>query len=96
MPRLPLLSLTLPIVLLMGGCDRQSGENSQPKETSVPATAAEVIAALHNSPNTILFILFLLWLSLSPQFLTLQTLLWNTGVITKLAITLDTRLLGCQ
>ena len=40
MPRLPLLSLTLPIVLLMGGCDRQSGENSQPKETASPATAA--------------------------------------------------------
>jgi hypothetical protein len=51
---------------------------------------------MHNNPNTTLFILFLLWLSLSPQFLTLQTLLWNTGVITKLAITLDARLLGCQ
>jgi hypothetical protein len=27
-----------------------------------------VIAAMHNSPNTILFILFLLWLSLSSVF----------------------------
>jgi len=47
MPRLPLLSLTLPIVLLMAGCDRQSGENSQPKETASSATpAAEDEAAL--------------------------------------------------
>jgi thiol-disulfide isomerase/thioredoxin len=37
---LPLLSLTLPIVLLMAGCDRQSGENSQPKETAAPTAAA--------------------------------------------------------
>jgi thiol-disulfide isomerase/thioredoxin len=40
MPRLPLLSLTLPIVLLVAGCDRQSGGEAQPKETAAPATAA--------------------------------------------------------
>jgi hypothetical protein len=31
---------------------------------------------MHNSPNTILFILFLLWLSLSSVS-KLQTLLWS-------------------
>jgi thiol-disulfide isomerase/thioredoxin len=40
MPRLPLLSLTLPIVLAVAGCDRQSAGDSQPKETAAPATAA--------------------------------------------------------
>jgi len=47
MPRLPLLSLTLPIVLLVAGCDRQSGENSQPKETAAsPTPTGEDEAAL--------------------------------------------------
>jgi thiol-disulfide isomerase/thioredoxin len=50
MPRLPLLSLTLPIVLLMGGCDRQSGQNSQPKETATPeATASADEEALNGT-----------------------------------------------
>lgn len=40
MSRLPLLSLTLPIVLAVAGCDRQSAEDSQPKETASPAAAA--------------------------------------------------------
>jgi thiol-disulfide isomerase/thioredoxin len=39
MSRLPLLSLTLPIVLAVAGCDRQSAGDSQPKETAAPATA---------------------------------------------------------
>jgi len=48
MPRLPLLSLTLPIVLLVAGCDRQSGGNSQPQETATPApTASEDPEALN-------------------------------------------------
>jgi thiol-disulfide isomerase/thioredoxin len=50
MSRLPLLSLTLPIVLLVAGCDRQSAENSQPKETAAPATAVgEDEAALNGT-----------------------------------------------
>jgi thiol-disulfide isomerase/thioredoxin len=40
MTRLPLLSLTLPIVLAVAGCDRQSGEDSQPRETAATAAAA--------------------------------------------------------
>jgi thiol-disulfide isomerase/thioredoxin len=39
MPRLPLLSLTLPIVLLVAGCDRQSGGEAQQKETATPSPA---------------------------------------------------------
>src|SRR3954447_19250838 len=47
MPSLPLLSFTLPIVLLVAGCDRQSGGNSQPKETAASAApTAEDEAAL--------------------------------------------------
>lgn len=38
MPRLPLLSLTLPIVLLAGGCDRQSGGQAQQQEHAPAAT----------------------------------------------------------
>jgi thiol-disulfide isomerase/thioredoxin len=44
MSRLPLLSLTLPIVLAVAGCDRQSAQESQPKETAAavaPANADE-------------------------------------------------------
>lgn len=40
MPRLPLLSLTLPIVLVVAGCSRQSGGEAQQKETS-PAPSAQ-------------------------------------------------------
>ena len=41
MPRLPLLSLTLPIVLVVGGCSRQSADEAQQKETaSGPAAQA--------------------------------------------------------
>ncbi len=40
MPRLPLLSLTLPIVLLVAGCDRQSAGNSQQRETATPSPSA--------------------------------------------------------
>src|SRR6478609_4258888 len=40
MPRLPLLSLTLPIVLLLAGCDRQSGGEAQQQETATPAPSA--------------------------------------------------------
>jgi thiol-disulfide isomerase/thioredoxin len=40
MSRLPLLSLTLPIVLAVAGCDRQSAQDSQPKETATATAAA--------------------------------------------------------
>jgi thiol-disulfide isomerase/thioredoxin len=40
MPRSPLLSLTLPIVLAVAGCDRQSGGNSQPQEAGATAASA--------------------------------------------------------
>jgi len=41
MPRLPLLSLTLPIVLVVAGCSRQSHEQVQQKETAAsPAPQA--------------------------------------------------------
>ena len=50
MPRLPLLSLTLPIVLLVAGCDRQSAGNSQQRETAAtPAPSAEDEAALNGT-----------------------------------------------
>jgi thiol-disulfide isomerase/thioredoxin len=49
MPRLPLLSLTLPIVLLVAGCDRQSGGEAQPKETVAPATTADDGEALNGT-----------------------------------------------
>ncbi len=39
MPRLPLLSLTLPIVLVVAGCSRQSGGEAQHKETAATPTA---------------------------------------------------------
>jgi thiol-disulfide isomerase/thioredoxin len=46
MPRLPLLSLTLPIVLVVAGCSRQSHEQAQQKETAaVPAAQASESAA---------------------------------------------------
>ncbi|HEY7806286.1 MAG TPA: TlpA disulfide reductase family protein [Croceibacterium sp.] len=43
MPRLPLLSLTLPIVLVVAGCSRQSAEQAQQKEAPAapPAQASE-------------------------------------------------------
>jgi thiol-disulfide isomerase/thioredoxin len=40
MSRLPLLSLTLPIVLAVAGCDRQSAQEAQPKETATATAAA--------------------------------------------------------
>ena len=40
MSRLPLLSLTLPIVLLVAGCDRQSGGEAQQQENPAPAPSA--------------------------------------------------------
>jgi thiol-disulfide isomerase/thioredoxin len=40
MSRLPLLSLTLPIVLAVAGCDRQSAQDSQPKEKAAPVAPA--------------------------------------------------------
>lgn len=47
MPRLPLLSLTLPIVLAVAGCDRQSTGDAQPQETAAatpsPAEDAEAL-----------------------------------------------------
>jgi thiol-disulfide isomerase/thioredoxin len=39
MPRLPLLSLTLPIVLVMAGCSRQSGGEAQQQETAAAPAA---------------------------------------------------------
>jgi thiol-disulfide isomerase/thioredoxin len=39
MPRLPLLSLTLPVALLAGGCDRESAGDAQQQENSVAAKA---------------------------------------------------------
>jgi len=48
MPRFPLLSLTLPIVLAVAGCDRQSAGDSQQKEAAAtPAPSAEDEAALN-------------------------------------------------
>jgi thiol-disulfide isomerase/thioredoxin len=47
MPRWPLLSLTLPLVLAMAGCDRQSAGDSQHKETPAATPAAEDEAALN-------------------------------------------------
>ena len=40
MPRLPLLSLTLPIVLAVAGCDRQSGGDAQPQEAAAATPSA--------------------------------------------------------
>ena len=39
MPRLPLLSLTLPIALLAGGCDRETAGEAQQQENSAAAKA---------------------------------------------------------
>jgi thiol-disulfide isomerase/thioredoxin len=39
MPRLPLLSLTLPIALLAGGCDRETAGEAQQQENSAVAKA---------------------------------------------------------
>jgi thiol-disulfide isomerase/thioredoxin len=39
MPRLPLLSLTLPIVLVVAGCSRQSDNEAQQKETAAAPSA---------------------------------------------------------
>jgi len=39
MPRLPLLSLTLPIVLVMAGCSRQSADEAQQRETAAAPAA---------------------------------------------------------
>jgi thiol-disulfide isomerase/thioredoxin len=47
MPRLPLLSLTLPMVLALAGCDRQSGEAAQQgAATATPAPSADTEEAL--------------------------------------------------
>jgi thiol-disulfide isomerase/thioredoxin len=46
MPRLPLLSLTLPMVLVLAGCDRQSGDNAQPPQaaaSSAPSAGEEAL-----------------------------------------------------
>jgi thiol-disulfide isomerase/thioredoxin len=47
MPRFPLLSLTLPMVLALAGCDRQSGDAAQQAATSAtPAPSADAEEAL--------------------------------------------------
>lgn len=48
MPRWPLVSLTLPVVLLMAGCDRESADKSQqPQAEATAAPSAEDQAALN-------------------------------------------------
>lgn len=49
MPRLPLLSLTLPIVLAVAGCSRQSGQEAQPKETPTAQASASDAEALNGT-----------------------------------------------
>jgi thiol-disulfide isomerase/thioredoxin len=45
MPRLPLLSLTLPVVLVMAGCSRQTADEAQQKETAAaPASESDAEA----------------------------------------------------
>lgn len=47
MPRWPLLSLTLPLVLAAAACDRQSGDKAQPPQTATSAAPAEDAEALN-------------------------------------------------
>ncbi|MBO0750043.1 MAG: TlpA family protein disulfide reductase [Porphyrobacter sp.] len=49
MPRLPLLSLTLPIVLVVAGCSRQSGGEAQQQASATPAASASDEAALNGT-----------------------------------------------
>ena len=53
MSRLPLLSLTLPMVLALAGCDRQSGEHAQQQEAA-PAPAAQASESDAEALNGIL------------------------------------------
>jgi thiol-disulfide isomerase/thioredoxin len=47
MPRLPLLSLTLPVVLVMAGCSRQTADEAQQKETAAAPTSESDAEALN-------------------------------------------------
>jgi len=47
MPRWPLLSLTLPIVLAAAACDRQSGDKAQQPQAAASAAPAEDAEALN-------------------------------------------------